>query len=147
MRRMKNSGFTLLEVMITVAIVAILTAVAVPAYSEYVIRGRIPEATAELATRRVQAEQYFQDNRTYADVGTFTNPACVVNDSQQHFNFSCTAAATANTYTIQAVGKASMIGFTYRINQNGTKTTGSVKTGWVNPAISCGWVTKKDGTC
>ena len=64
-----NSGFTLIEVMITVAIVAILGAIAVPSYNEYVQRARITEATSALSDMRNKMEQYFQDNRTWTPGG------------------------------------------------------------------------------
>jgi type IV pilus assembly protein PilE len=51
-------GFTLIELMITVAVIAILSAVALPSYREYVIRGNVPEATSRLATKQVQMEQF-----------------------------------------------------------------------------------------
>ena len=69
-----NSGFTLIEVMITVAIVAILAAIAVPSYNEYVQRARITEATSNLSDMRNKMEQYFQDNRTWTPGGG-THPA------------------------------------------------------------------------
>ena len=63
---MRNmSGFTLIELMIAVVVVAILTAIALPSYQEYVTRGKITEATSNLADMRVKLEQFFQDNRTY----------------------------------------------------------------------------------
>ena len=85
----KQSGFTLIELMIVVAIVGILATIAYPSYSDYVIRGRIPEATSALAAKRVQLEQFFQDNRTY--VGA---PACAADDAttSRFFNFSCNPA-------------------------------------------------------
>src|SRR5690606_1858627 len=61
----ENRGFTLIELMITVAIIAILAAVAVPSYQDYVRRGKVTEATATLAQFRIKMEQYFQDNQTY----------------------------------------------------------------------------------
>ena len=62
----KTSGFSLIEVMITVVIVAILSAIAIPSYSDYMVMGKIPEATTGLASKRVQAEQFYQDNLTYS---------------------------------------------------------------------------------
>lgn len=59
-----DGGFTLIEVMIAVAVVAILAAPALPSYRDYVTRGNIPEATSRLLTKQVQMEQWFQDNRT-----------------------------------------------------------------------------------
>lgn len=138
-----QNGFTLVELMIVVAIIGILSMVALPSYQEYVIRGRIPEATSNLATRRVQMEQFFQDNRTYAAA-----PACPTTadtTTSRYFDFSCVSASNATSYKIQAVGKASMTGFTYSIDQQNVKATIAVPTTWtVN--VAC-WVTKKDGTC
>jgi type IV pilus assembly protein PilE len=139
-----NQGFTLIELMIAVAIVVILGAVAVPQYSAYVTRGRIPDATSTLASRAVQAEQYFQDNRTYANTGTANNPGCASDTSGKNFNFSC-SSATATAFVVQAVGKGSMAGFTYTIDQAGRKATTAVPTGWT--AKSDCWVIKKDGSC
>jgi type IV pilus assembly protein PilE len=133
-------GFTLIEVMITVAVVAILAAVALPQYRDYVTRGRIPEATSRLATLQVQAEQYFQDNRTY--VGA---PACSADTTtSRYFNFSC-SASSATAFTLRAVGKDAMAGFTYTVTQAGAKATSAVPSGWTTSA-TC-WITKKGGVC
>ena len=69
-----SRGFTLIELMIAVAIVAILTMVAVPSYSSYIMRGHLADATSGLAAMRAQMERHYQDNRSYATVGTFTTP-------------------------------------------------------------------------
>jgi len=142
-RPTRAQGFTLIELMITVAIISILAAVAVPQYTSYVTRGRIPDATNLLATRAVQAEQYFQDQRTYANTASATNPACVSDTSGKSFNFSC-SSANATGFVIQAVGKGSMAGFTYTINQANVKTS-TVPSGWTGSS-NC-WVIKKDGSC
>ena len=137
----RRSGFSLIELMVTVAIAGILAAVALPSYSDYVTRGKIPEATSNLAMKRVQMEQYFQDNKTYASA-----PACTSDTaSSQFFTFSCAAAATATAYTLQAVGTGTMTGFTYTVDQSNTKVTSAVPTGWTANA-TC-WITKKGGTC
>ncbi len=138
-------GFTLIEVMIVVAIVAILGTIAVPAYKDYVTRGKIPEATSELAARQVQAEQFFQDNRTYAD-GANTNPACVANAGGHNFDFDC-SVQTATTFTVRATGKSAMAGFVYTVNETNTKVTVGVPAGWSLPSPNTCWVTRKGGVC
>jgi type IV pilus assembly protein PilE len=137
------SGFTLIEVMITVAIIGILAAIAMPAYTDYVMRGRIPEATSTLATRQVQMEQFFQDNRTY--VG---GPGCTADSTtSKYFDFSCSGAATATAFTLQAVGKGAMAGFTFTVDQANAKSTAAVPSGWAQPSPNTCWVTKKGGIC
>ena len=69
-----QQGFTLLEVMIVVVIVAILTAIAVPAYSEYVTRGRLAEAYATLGGQRVRMEQFYQEQGS--EWGDFAERIC-----------------------------------------------------------------------
>lgn len=136
-------GFTLIELMIVVAIIGILSAIALPAYTDYIIRGRIPDATSNLAAKRVQMEQFFQDNRTYEDA-----PACKDDEtSSRFFKFSCPAAATATTYTLQAAGTGPMADFNYTINQANTKTSNITRDGWANPNPNTCWATKKGGSC
>ncbi len=138
-----NSGFTLIELMIVVAIVAILGAVALPAYNDHVKRGKIAEATANLANLRVRMEQFFQDNRTY--VGGLCSPTAA---ECKYFTYTCAPAATATTFAIQATGVAAqgMGGYLYTINEANAKTTVmSAPSTWTGSA-TC-WVTKKDGGC
>ena len=144
----RNSGFTLIEVMVTVAIVAILGAIAVPAYSEYVMRARITEATSNLADMRNKMEQYFQDNRTWTPGGGITlpcNPGTVAPlPTSPNFTFTCDTMA-ANTYRVVATGNGTMIGFQYTINQFNQRVTAAVPVGWT-PQANC-WVLKRDGSC
>lgn len=135
----KQYGFTLVELMIAVVIVSILAAVALPSYSDYVVRGKIPDGTSRLAALRVQMEQYFQDNRTY--VGA---PACTADTATStNFDFSCSGTPTASVFTLQAVGKGSMSGFTFTVDQNAAKQTTAAPSGWTT-STTC-WVSSKTG--
>ena len=139
----RNQGFTLIEVMIVVVIVGILTAIAIPNYSDYVIRSRIIRATTGLADMRVRMEQFFQDNRTYpATCNAAGVPLPPVTDE---FVFSC-PTLTAATYVLQATGQGPMNGFVYTINQsNARATTVTSVPGWAGNG-TC-WVIGKGGSC
>jgi len=142
-------GFTLIEVMITVAIVAILAGVAMPAYSDYLMRGRLVEAPNILGSERVLMEQYFQDNRTYADVSSSILSPCsssklaALNSSLKYFAITCSFSATA--YTLTASGQGSTAGATYTVNQTNTMTS-KPPTAWGSTTYSC-WITRKGDSC
>jgi type IV pilus assembly protein PilE len=161
MRRAR--GFTLIEVMITVVIVAILAAVAVPSYVDYIRRSKIAEATTNLSDLRVKMEQFYQDNRKYngATAGTcglWPLPALTV-ANYKYFTFTCASSNPGGSplgdqrYTITATGGVtgldqSMTGFSFTITEANTRATSTVppNIGWTVPATNC-WVSRKGGIC
>jgi len=147
MQRNRPHGFTLIELMIAVAIVAILAMVAVPSYSAYIMRGHLAEAVNGLAAVRAQMERHFQDNRSYATVGTFTTPCAAAAATRTFGNFvvSCAATPTATAFTLQAVGSGPATGFTFTIDQADVRATTAAATGWNTCATS--WLMKKGQTC
>lgn len=136
----KVAGFTLVEIMIVVAIVAILASIALPAYTDYILRGKIAEAHSVLQMLRVDAERYFQDNRTYVGF------ACDAPETK-YFTYAC-VTPSATTYTFTATGKAGegTGSFAFTLDENNTRQTTGVPADWTAPAGNC-WVLRKDGRC
>jgi type IV pilus assembly protein PilE len=140
----RQQGFTLLEVMIAVVIIAILSAIAVPAYSDYVTRGRLAEAYAMLGAQRVRMEQYYQDTRSYTGGCTAGTVAPPMTDSP-FFDYECDIAGDGQSYSLTADGLAALAGFQFSVDQNNNRATPAAPAGWTTNA-TC-WIRKKDGTC
>ena len=117
----RQHGFTLIEVMIVVAIIGILAAVAFPAYTDYVRRGRLPEAFTELSKQRGKLEQNFQDKKTY--VGTECTASGLDYKTGTYFTFHCTTANAGQTHVLTATGTGAMDGHVYTITDDSTKAT------------------------
>jgi type IV pilus assembly protein PilE len=124
MRHARSKGFTLIELMIVVAIVAILTTIAYPNYRDYVIRGQLVDATTALAALRANMERYFQDNRSYNLAG-FPSPCAPPQTPYAAGKFTITCPTlTATTFTAQAQGTAgALVGFTFSVNEVNTQWT------------------------
>ena len=146
--RRRSAGFTLIEVMIAVAIIAILAAVAMPSYRAYVIRGHLTDAVNGLATVRADMERHFQDNRSYATVGTFVTPCATTDATTRTFNLfvvSCSGTPTATAFTLQAVGSGAASGFTLTITEADVRATTAAPSGWTTCASK--WLLRKGASC
>lgn len=139
-RRPPMPGFTLIEMMVVVAIACVLAALALPSYADHITRSKLTEATSSLAQLRVMAEQHFADHGTYSG---FTLPA--VSDTK-YFTYSLTSTAT--TYTIRARGVAAegMGGFAYAISRGNARATTALPGGWAGVNSDC-WVLSRGGAC
>jgi type IV pilus assembly protein PilE len=138
-------GFTLVEVLIVIAIIGILASIAIPSYTNYVIRGKLVDASTQLASARVQLEQFFQDYRAY-NASNGGTPPCP--SPTRYFTFTCNNTPT--TYTITAAsnlnqGLGSNAGdYTYTIDYNNLKTT--VMFAGQTLGAQC-WIMKQGDSC
>ena len=124
-------GFTLIELMVVVAVVAILAGVALPAYGDYVRRGQLPEAFTSMSNFRVRFEQYYQDNRAY---GVGAN--CLGLDwssnairTGRNFTFGCALTGGTQGFTITATGNAGTraVGHVYTVTHANAQATTSFR--------------------
>ena len=142
-----QKGFTLIELMIVVVVVAILAAIAVPSYSRYVKRGNAQEGPANLLAMKTQAEQYYADHPALGyqnSGGTYGAPCTPPAASGGMFDYEC-IAPTRDTFTITAKGKTgkNIAGWIYTIDQAGTRTSSGIDGA---SSTSC-WITTSGGTC
>lgn len=144
-RDRRPGGFTLIELVVTVAILAILTAVALPWYGDYVTRGKLPAAVSQLTALSMALEQYYQDNRTYVGACGATGNAQLPT-ATTYFSYSC-PTLTATGYLIQATGQPGQAtaGFQFTLDQNSARATPSAATGW--PTSATCWIYSRAGVC
>jgi prepilin-type N-terminal cleavage/methylation domain-containing protein len=143
----RSKGFTLVELMIVVAIVAILTTIAYPNYRDYVIRGQLVEATTALASLRANMERYYQDNRTYITSAAFPSPCATAPFPAGKFTITC-PTTTLVKFTLQAQGTAGALnGFQFTVDQDNTEQTVVTSPPAPTTFLSCNtaWVTKTGG--
>ena len=139
----QTKGFSLIELMIVLAVIGILAGIALPSYSRYVIRGKVAEAPTVLMDLQLRQEQFYQDNRVYKNGMTpratpayFITASCVTSavNGVADQNYVCTADGTALGF-----GK-------FTIDAAGTKVTVTAPTGWTAPTGNC-WAKTEGGGC
>ncbi|HEX5160462.1 MAG TPA: type IV pilin protein [Steroidobacteraceae bacterium] len=148
-------GFTLIELLITVVVLGILAAIALPSYTSYITRSKLTEAHQVLADLRVKQEQRFQDARAYDNA--LCKPTGSALTQVKYFDFACNPdplPAGSQTFTIQATGKAGteLEGIMFSINENNahattvTAASKMAQKGYSAGTTNC-WVTKKPNQC
>jgi len=119
----KARGFTLIELMIAVAIVAILAAIAVPSYNEHIRKSRRAQAKADLVEYAGLAERHFTVNNAYTG---FTLPTTQSpREAGATARYTLAPAVTATTFTITATpqgGQASDRCGTLAVTNTGAKS-------------------------
>lgn len=106
---MRCRGFTLIEVMITCAVVAILVTIAYPSYVNSIQKTRRAEAKSALLGVAGQMERYFTERGTYA-TATLGVGGVYANHSENSYYALSLANLTATTYTLRATPAAQQVG-------------------------------------
>lgn len=126
----KPSGFTLVELMITVVIIAILSAIALPSYQQYIKRANIKAAQTDLISLGLVFENYYQRNLSYpaSDYSTtnaLTGAFPLWSPSKiDNFNFSSTDVGSGTGYvlTATALDTSNLKGCVLTVNNTNQKT-------------------------
>ena len=128
MKIQSNAGFTLVELMIAVAIIAIIAAIALPLYQNQVEQTRRTTAQADLLELAQWMERRYSNGFDYRDGGN--NPVLPFTQSPQtgtaFYNISFSVNATRDTYTLQAV-------------PTGAQANDDCGTLTLNAMLLCGW--------
>lgn len=137
-------GFSLIELMIALAIAAIIAAVAVPGYRDHMLRARIPEATSTLSELAMRLEQHYQDHRVYGD----TTSCAITMPANQFFTFNCSSQNNGQSFLLTASGNSpgAMSDFVFTLDQNGNAMTKKLPATWGNTPFNC-WINKRSSTC
>lgn len=139
-----EAGFSLIELMIAVAVAAIIAAFAIPAYRDHLQRTYAAEATSGLVLSALRLEQYYQDHRSYSDGKTCGTTL----PTDGRFHFSCTLSDEGQAFLLTAGGRDqdAMADFEYTLDQRGRQRTTALPRGWAGPPLDC-WITRRGQTC
>lgn len=131
----KYSGFTLIELMIVVAIIGILSAIAMPAYNSYILKGKVKAAQADLVALSLNIENSYQRQLSYpasiAEIENQTKDKLKEHNlsgwspaQQDDFTYSYKATTGDIDYTVTADAResSSLIGCTLSLNSNNLRT-------------------------
>ena len=100
----KQSGITLLELLVAVAIVAIIASIAYPSFSDGLRKSRRAEAFKGLLSMQLKQEEFRVSNTSYS-----ATPSQVGNPTSSYYDFTI-SGATATTYTLIATSKGAQVG-------------------------------------
>ncbi len=144
-RACRAEGFSLIELMIALAITAIIAVFTVPSYRDHVLRSRIPEATSGLLLTGMRLEQHYQDHRSYANAASNCGGAL---PAAGQFTFNCTVPADGQSFLLTATGRGdgSMASFGYTLDHRGTQRTTALPSEWGTVPADC-WIEKRQAAC
>ena len=125
MHKRLQHGFTLIELMITVAIVGVLAAVAYPSYTRFIIKGNRAAAMAQMMDIANRQQQFLLANRAYATKAELTTSGYALpSEVSSKYSYDIavgTSSLPAHTITFTATGSQSSDGV-LTLNSSGNKT-------------------------
>jgi prepilin-type N-terminal cleavage/methylation domain-containing protein len=126
-----QKGVTLIELMIVVTCVAILAAVAIPAYNDYITRSRRSDAFTALETIRAAQEMYRAERGFYVGIGYLAGCSSGMAGNNYTITVTPTGDNTATTFTVTATPQNKQAGdFYFQLDQNGTQGYSSNGSTW-----------------
>ena len=116
MKHYKTAGFSLMELMVVIAILGIVAAIAIPAYTGYIATARMTEAKNNIAALRLAEEEFFLENNRYfyksgtnTELSTESGGLWTATGSDGAVNFTYTVSALGNSYSILATGTGAKV--------------------------------------
>ena len=142
-QKIRCTGFSLIELMIVVAIIAIISAVAFPAYKKQTLKGHRVDAKSAVLEAAAREEKFFATNNKYSSTATDLNyaalPFNVVSGTQTVYVLSIAVNAAGSTYTVTATPSGDQQGdacYTYVLDNLGTQSN-QVSGGGANSTSGC----------
>ena len=133
---MKQKGFTLIELMIVVAIIGILAAIAIPQYNQYVARTQVAEAFALLGPVKQALTLYHQEKGEFPDMGTALERHDALGIPAQNVHRGST-----NYIRLMQVGVGGVITVGFKNEARGVNALIALKRFKMTPSMSSGVIT------